>query len=75
MNKEEIMNKCSKIHFYGCVKEYFQYNDGISEDVFEFLFWKKEIIHSLWELYLKHERFGCSTWEQIDEMLEYWMGE
>ncbi len=31
------------------------------------------IIHTLWELYLKYEQFGCSTWEQIDEMLEYWM--
>ncbi len=73
MNKEEIMDKCIKIHFYGCVKEYFRDNDSISEDVFAFLFRQKDIIHSLWELYLKYEQFGCSTWEQIDEMMEYWM--
>ena len=56
-----------------CIKEYFQYNGDISEDIYQFLENKKDIIHCLWELYLKYENFDCSTWEQIDEMLEYWM--
>ena len=73
MEKEEIMNKCCKIRFYDCIKEYFQYNGDISEDIYQFLENKKDIIHCLWELYLKYENFDCSTWEQIDEMLEYWM--
>ena len=67
------MNRCCKMRFYDCLKEYFQYNDDISKNVFDFLLDKKNIIHTLWELYLKYEQFDCSTWEQIDEMLEYWM--
>ena len=35
MKKEEIMNRCCKIRFYDCIKEYFQYNGDISEDMFE----------------------------------------
>lgn len=73
LEKEEIMNKCCKIHFYGCIKEFFQYNNSISDDVFVFLMPQKDIIHTLWKLYLKYEQFGYSTWEQIDEMMEYWM--
>ena len=30
MKKEEIMNRCCKIRFYDCIKEYFQYNVDIS---------------------------------------------
>ncbi len=73
MKKEEIINQCCKLHFYGCVKEYFQYNEAISEDEYEFLFGKKDILHTMWELYLKYEQFGCSTWEQVEEILAHWM--
>lgn len=73
MEKAEIMNRCCKIRFYDCIKEYFQYNGDISEDMFEFLENKKDIIHCLWELYLKYENFDCSTWEDIDELIAFWM--
>ena len=73
LKKEEIIKRCCKIRFYDCIKEYFQYNGDISEDVFEFLGAKKDIIHCFWELYLKHEHLDCSTWEDIDEMIAFWM--
>lgn len=73
LEKEEIMNRCCKIRFYDCIKEYFQYNNSISDEVFVFLMPQTDIIHTLWELYLKYEQFDCSTWEQIDELLEHWI--
>lgn len=73
LKKEEIIKRCCKIRFYDCIKEYFQYNGDISEDVFEFLGSKKDIIHCFWELYLKYEHLDCSTWEDIDEMIAFWM--
>lgn len=73
LKKEEIIKRCCKIRFYDCIKEYFQYNGDISEDVFEFLGAQKDIIHCFWELYLKHEHLDCSTWEDIDEMIAFWM--
>ncbi len=65
LDKRDIINQCNKIHFYGCVKEFFQFNDTISEDVFSFLVQKRNVIHAMWELYLKHEKFGCSTWDGL----------
>lgn len=73
LTKEEIMNKCNKIYFYGCVKEFFLYNALISDEVYLFLISKNNIIHTMWELYLKYEKLGCSTWDKIDEILECWM--
>lgn len=75
MKKKDIMDECSKIQFYNCIREFFQYNSSISEDVFSFLLPKKAIIYSMWEIYLKHENLGCSTWEQVEMILEYWMQE
>ena len=71
--KKDIMDLCSKIRFYHCVREFFQYNSVIPEDVFLFLLPKKNIIYSMWELYLKHDALECSTWEHVNLILEYWM--
>lgn len=70
LKKKDIMDMCSKIRFYHCVREFFQYNSAIPEDVFLFLLPRKNIIYSMWELYLKHEALECSTWESIYDVAE-----
>ena len=47
--------------------------DQIPEDVFLFLLPKKDIIYSMWGLYLKYDILECSTWEQVEMILEYRM--
>ena len=71
--KEEIIDKCEKIRFYGCIKELFQYNEGISQEIFSFLSKQKDIIHSMWEIYLKYEQLSCESWDQIEELIGFWM--
>lgn len=71
--KEEIMEKCEKIRFYECIKEFFQYNESISQEIFSFLSKQKDIIHSMWEIYLKHEQLSCGSWDQIEELIGFWM--
>lgn len=75
LKKKDIMDMCVKIRFYHCIREYFQYNSVIPEDIFLFLLPKKDIIYSMWELYLKYEALDCSTWRQVEMILEYWMQE
>lgn len=75
LKKKDIMDMCVKIRFYHCIREYFQYNSVIPEDIFLFLLPKKDIIYSMWELYLKYEALECSTWRQVEMILEYWMQE
>mgnify|MGYP000850579443 FL=1 len=71
--KEEIMEKCEKIRFYGCIKEFFQYNEGIPQEIFSFLSKQKDIIHSMWEIYLKYEQLSCESWDQIEKLIGFWM--
>ena len=67
--KEEIMEKCDKIRFYGCIKEFFQYNEGISQEIFSFLSKQKDIIHSI----LCSHLHSCESWDQIEELIGFWM--
>ncbi len=75
MKKEQIIDKCGKIHFYSCVREYFEYNEQVPEEVFQFLLKQKDILYQLWELFIKWEQLGYSTWEQIDDLISFWMHE
>ena len=76
MSKKKIMDKCNMIRFYDCIKEYFEWNDCIPPYYYEVLFdeSEKEIIHELWEVYLKYEGLRCGTWEDIDEVIAFWIG-
>ena len=75
-SKKRIMDKSTMIQFYGCIKEYFECNACIPACYYEALFDVKEhdIIHELWEVYLKYEQLRCMTWDDIDELIEFWIG-
>ena len=73
MEKERIIERCNQIHFYYCVQEYFEYNERVSDEALSFLFKKKDIIHSMWDYYIKYEELECSTWTQIEEIIAVWM--
>lgn len=69
-SKEEIWEACGRIHFYCCVKEYFQYNTEISEGYLCLMLEMAEPIDSMWRFYLKNEDADYLTWEGPDRLLE-----
>lgn len=49
MKKEQIIDNCGKIHFYSCVREYFEYNEQVSDEVAQFLLKQNDILYQLLE--------------------------
>lgn len=68
--KEEIWEACGKIHFYCCLKEYFQYNSKIPRGYLCLVMEAAEPIQAIWQFYLKDEHTMYLTWEGIEELLE-----
>lgn len=67
--KETLYDACSKIGFYECLHEYFQYSSQISPEFVQNLRECETPIALLWELYLQREELRADTWEGIEEML------
>lgn len=70
MSRNEIWNACGKIHFYSCIKEYFELNDRISQAYLELVLAEPSPVRMLWETYLQEESLRYQTWDEIDELLE-----
>lgn len=68
-DKKEIFELCSKIKFYTCVSEYFEWKEDIDKKAVKSL---KDInypMEELWQYYLDHEYIAASSWDDIDELL------
>lgn len=72
-SKEQIIDNCNKIRFFCCIKEFFIYNEQISESTWKFLVDKDNIIHQMWNLYLKYEELEVDSWSNIEEIFAVWM--
>lgn len=69
-SKAEVFEACAKIHFYSCIKEYFELNSRIPKGIFELALKQPGLIEAAWRMYLKSDKYGYQTWEEIDELLE-----
>lgn len=69
-SREEVWEACAKIHFYLCMKEYFELNDRIPEEYLELAQAEPELIEKAWRTYLADERLEYRTWTEIDRLLE-----
>ena len=67
---KEIWEACGRIHFYCCVKEYFQYNPEIPQGYLCLILAIPKPIESMWQFYLKHESTEYLTWEGLEALLE-----
>lgn len=68
--KEEVWNACRKIHFFECLREYFDFNARIPEKYLELAAAEPELMERAWRLYLREERLEYGTWTEIEELLE-----
>ncbi len=66
----EVWEECGRIHFYCCLKEYFDYNEKIPMRYYALLYTSRRPIYTLWETYLKYEALNYTTWEGIDGIME-----
>lgn len=70
LSREEAWNSCGRIHFYNCIKEYFELNGQIPQAYLELVLMEPSPVRMLWEAYLKEEDLGYQTWDEINELLE-----
>lgn len=65
----EIYEACSKIRFYECFYEYFQYVEHMEKGLVEVCLEEQDLMEALWDLYLEREYLKCDTWEEMEEIL------
>lgn len=74
-SKRNIFEKCNKIHFYCCVKEYFEENPNIPPLYIQVANNTDQFIEIAWRYYLKFEDLHYSTWWELERifrrMVEY----
>lgn len=63
--KEEIWEACGKIHFYCCLKEYFQYKQDIPRGYLCLVLELAEPISAMWQFYLREEHTMYLTWREL----------
>ena len=68
--KEEIWKACGKIHFFECMKEYFELNECIPREYLELAAAEPGLVERAWRLYLREEQLEYRTWVEMDELLE-----
>ena len=69
LSNEELFEQCSRVRFYSCLNEYFMYNENIPQRILDLAGSGAFSICGAWLFYLKHEAYGCETWEAISEMI------
>ncbi len=65
----EVYEACSKIRFYECFYEYFQYKEHLEKGLVEACLLESDLMEALWSLYLEREYLKCDTWEEMEEIL------
>lgn len=65
----EIYDSCNIIRFYESIYEYFIYAEDLKKNHLNICLKYENVISELYELYLKYEYLNCSTWENIEEIL------
>ena len=66
----EIYDRCNIIRFYECIYEYFMYAEALNSNHINVCLKYENVISVLYDLYLKYESLECSTWEDIEEILD-----
>lgn len=69
-SREEIWEACGKIHFFFCLKEYFEWNEGIPVEYLELAAAEPALMERAWRQYLRDESLNYRTWKEIDRLLE-----
>ena len=70
LSKRELWERCNKIHFCICVREYFELNERIPKVYLELVMAQPMFLEWLWSSYLKREGNGYQTWEEIEALLD-----
>ena len=70
LSKQALWDSCKKIHFYCCIKEYFDLKEQIPKVYLELVMTEPVFLAWLWSEYLKREDTGYQTWDEIEELLD-----
>ena len=70
LSNRKAWDLCHKIHFYCCIKEYFELKDRIPAVYLELVLAEPSFLEYLWSEYLKREDTHFHTWDEIDNLLE-----
>ncbi len=65
----EVYEACSKIRFYECFYEYFQYVEHMEKRLIDACLGESDLMEVLWGLYMEREYLKCDTWEEMEEIL------
>lgn len=68
--RTDIYQACNEIKFKECCYEYFLYKEDINPVYIAACLKECSVLDSLYAIYLKYEHLRCSTWEDIEEILE-----
>lgn len=74
LDSSEIWERCKRIRFYCCIREYFEYNRSVDRNILNYVAGLPMPVRTMWEYYLKHESYYCDTWEEITAMICSMMG-
>lgn len=66
----EIYQACNEIQFKECCYEYLLYKEDIDPKYITVCLKVDNVLDALFALYLKYENLKCSTWQDIEEILE-----
>lgn len=70
---EEVYENCCQIRFYECVQEYFLYKEHISGEIVNACYMESNLLQKLWQIYLKYESTEVTSWEEIENMIEFFI--
>ena len=70
MARKDIYDMCNKIRVYECLYEYFDCCEELKPLHVRACLRERNILQSLYELYVKHEYLKVDTWEDIEALLD-----
>lgn len=70
LSKEQVWSKCHKIHFYCCIKEYFELKEYIPKAYLELVMAEPSFLELLWFAHLKREGTLFRTWDEIESLID-----
>ena len=69
-SKEQLWKESTRISFYQCISEYFEYQNYIAEGYLSLVLSVDSPIAALWQAYLQEECLGFYTFDEIEQLLE-----
>lgn len=72
-DKDKIFAMAYQINFYDCIYDYlyqYEWEDNVEHiNRLKLLNQQKDILFSLWDVYIETEWLGFSSWSEIDDLM------